>query len=169
MTKQIILYSNKSDRKCIVKDLEEIVNITESFHIKKPCSILKPVILLSRYTIGPRWADVNYVYIPDFKRYYFVDNLTISGAGVHGASTPKEKAKGGFVLLELSVDVLQTYQQQIMNQQQEVVRSEYLNSKLYVDNELPLLANKELTYNTLGLFPEASGNNYLLTTAGGAS
>lgn len=167
MINTIILYSNQSDRKCVVKNLDEIQPITETFRIKEPSSIIKPVVVLSRSSVGGNWADINYAYIPAFKRFYFVDNIILSSGGIENP-TQANNGKGGFITLEMSIDVLQTYQDKILKSQQEVVRSEYLNSKMYVDTELPLQANKLLTLDQIGLFPEASGNNYVLTTAGGS-
>lgn len=148
----VTLYINSSDRKQVVKNLQEIYSVR--CRLKEPCSILKPVITLTRSEVGKQWASANYAYIPAFNRYYFIDNITL--------------LNGGLVQVEMSVDVLQTYQYQIMTQQQQVVRSEYLNSKMYIDTELPLQANKIITIEQIGLFPEATGNNYILTTAGGS-
>lgn len=161
-----ILYSNQSDRKSVVKSLDEIVQITESFQIKEPSSIINPVIILSRKTVGKRWADVNYAYIPEFKRFYFVDNISISPAGL--AASGGYDAASGFLTLEMSIDVLHTYRTQILDSQQQVIRSEFLHSTMYLDPELPIQANKIVKDFQIGLFPEASGNNYVLTTAGGS-
>lgn len=154
MSMQIFLYKNNSDRKQIVKDLENFKENGYSCKLKEPCSILRPSITIRSSAIGKQWAKCNYAYIPSFNRYYFIDNITC--------------LNDGLLQLDMSVDVLQTYQYQIMTQQQQVVRSEYLNSKMYIDTELPLQANKIITIEQIGLFPEATGNNYILTTAGGS-
>ena len=161
-----VLYSNQSDRKSVVKSLDEIVQITESFQIKEPSSIINPVIILSRKTVGKRWADVNYAYIPEFKRFYFVDNISISPAGL--AKNSGYDAASGFLTLEMSIDVLHTYRSQILDSQQQIARCEFINSALYVDTELPIQANKIVNDYQIGLFPESTGNNYVLTTAGGS-
>lgn len=40
--------------------------------LKDSCSVFRPTLVFSRFNIGHRY---NYVYIPDFERYYFVTNI----------------------------------------------------------------------------------------------
>jgi len=149
----VILMKCNSDRKVVNKNVDVIVNITDTFRIKEPCSILNPVFVLSRTTVGNNWASVNYCYIPAFKRYYFVDNITLESYNM--------------IRFECSVDVLMSYAESILSSQQEVVRSQSLNSRLYIDPERPLQSNKIMETYQIGLFPEVTGNNYVITTSGG--
>lgn len=148
----VTLYSNSSDRKVVNKNLEEIYSV--KCRLKEPCSILRPIVTLTRTSVGKRWASANYAYIPAFNRYYFIDNITL--------------LNGGLMQIEMSVDVLQTYAEQILGSQQEVVRAQSLNSKMYIDPEMPLQANKLIDADIIGGFPDSSGNNYFLTVAGGS-
>lgn len=147
----VTLYTNSSDRKVVNKNLEKIYSV--KCRLKEPCSILRPVVILTRSLVGAQWASANYAYIPAFNRYYFIDNITV--------------LNGGLIQVEMSVDVLMTYAGNILDSQQEVVRSESLNSKMYIDTEMPLQANKIITPVIIGGFPDSSGNNYYLTVAGG--
>lgn len=152
----ITLYTTSSDRKQLRKTLDN-KGITVSAHMKEPCSLMNPVVTIQQASAGSSWAQLNYVYIPTFLRYYFIDNITVLNDG----------------LLELSmhVDVLMTYADALSAQQLEIVRSSSLNSKLYIDPEMPLQANKLLSYKKIGVFPESVGantNNYYLTVAGGS-
>ena len=151
----IILYTSSSDRKKLQKALDK-KGESDALLLKEPCSVISPVVQLRRSTLGKAWAQINYAYIPDFKRYYFVDDITA--------------LNDGLLELKLSVDVLMTYADSLLSLQLEIVRASSLNSKLYIDPEMPLQANKLLSYKKIGLFPESvsdSTNNYYLTVAGG--
>lgn len=56
---------------------------------------------------------VNYAYIPDFEKYYFVSDITIYPNTIH--------------TLELEVDVLETYKEDILESNATVSRSNYSN------------------------------------------
>lgn len=155
----ITLYKISCDRKQIdkSKSWDKIVDITETLIVKQPSSILNPVITLALSTIGAKnYAAVNYSYVPDWGRYYFVDDITLENNGI--------------LTLTLSVDVLMSYKDKILSSQQFIARAESLNSALYIDSERPIQANKKISVPdsvVLGIFPESTGNNYVLTVAGG--
>lgn len=149
------LIITNSDRKQLKKSIDKKAEIT-TMRIKEPCSVIKPIVQIDKSHVDKTWAQINYAYIPDFKRYYFIDNITLLNDGI--------------LELELSIDVLMTYAEDLLPLQLEIVRSSSLNSKLYIDPEMPLQANKLLSYKKIGLFPESVGeqtNNYYLTVAGG--
>lgn len=76
----IYFYDIKDDRRRVKKTLVNSgtganLKATLSGHLKDDCSILDPVIEVA-YN-----ADIltsNYMYIPDFGRYYFINNITTS-------------------------------------------------------------------------------------------
>lgn len=105
---EIILYQNSSDRKRIKKNLRQIQDITETFRIKAPSSIINPIVELSRQSVGDNWARANYAYIPSFKRYYFIDNITVE--------------HDSLLTMAMSVDPLYTYAAQLLNTQFEIAR-----------------------------------------------
>lgn len=150
---EIILYKNSSDRKKVKKDLSKIVEVTETFRIKEPSSIVNPVVTLSKNTVGTSWVTANYAYIPMFKRYYFIDDIVACNDGI--------------IEFHLTVDPLMTYKDGLLSTKFEFVRAEALNSRLFIDPELPIQGNKLLTYKILGSIPESGSNNYILTVAGG--
>lgn len=153
------LYTISCDRKQIdkSKSWDKVVDITETLRIKQPSSILNPVITIALSTVGAKnYAAVNYAYIPDWGRYYFVDDITLENNGI--------------LTLTLSVDVLMSYKGKILSSKQFIARAESLNSPLYIDSERPIQANKKISVPdsvVLGIFPESTGNNYVLTVAGG--
>ena len=154
----ITLFTCKCDKKCVAKEkyLKDPKVIKNHFRIKEPCSILNPIIELTASNAvkaGVPLAHVNYCYIHRFDRYYFIDDITFENDGL--------------IELKLSVDVLMSYADSIYGSQQEVIRSEALNSPKFIDNERPILSDKIVTTKLLGNLAESTGNNYYMTVAGG--
>lgn len=151
---EIVLYQNSSDRKKIRKNLRQIQDITETFRLKAPCSIINPTVTLSRQSIGDSWAQANYAYIPRFKRYYFINNITVE--------------HDSLVSVSMSVDPLYTYAAQLLNTQFEIARSESVNSSYFIDNEKALMNRKVVTFLNVGNIPQSqSGKKFTITVAGG--
>lgn len=90
----ITIYNNASDKKVIGKTLTQVA--VESYILLESCSIIAPQMTL-KYDASILTA--NYAYIAEFNRYYFIDNVTI--------------LSGARLLLDLSIDVLETYKTQI--------------------------------------------------------
>lgn len=157
----LILYTCTCDRKKVNKSgaLQNATNVTDTFRIKEKCSILNPVIELATTTIesgGLQLSALNYAYIERFNRYYFITDI--------------KYMNDNLVELTLDIDVLMTYAGQILNSSQEVTRAESINSKNFIDTERPVQSNKLLYVGDaqyLGTFPESTGNNYIMTVAGG--
>lgn len=156
---RIALFTCKCDRKCVAKEnyLQNPKVIKNHFRIKEPCSMLDPVVQLTASNAVPsgavNLADVNYIYIERFRRYYFINDIIYQNDGL--------------IELHCSIDVLMSYVNNIYNSQQEVIRSEALNSARFIDNERPILVDKILTTKIIGAFPETGTNNYVMTVAGG--
>lgn len=160
----ITLWTCSCDRKVVAKEsfLKNKTVITETFRIKEPCSLLHPRIELAKSTIksaGLALHNVNYAYIELFNRFYFVGNA--------------EFENDSLIILPMDIDPLMTYCDDLYSSQQEVVRAQSVNSKLFIDNERPIQANKLLDVSDvmyLGAFPEdqtSGAKNYVMTVAGG--
>lgn len=89
---RIILYKTVSERIKINKVLEEELELVGS--LRDASSITTPSILLQMNPV-----DYNYVYIPDFKRYYYINSITAM----------RNKA----FLIDLKCDVLMSYSNEI--------------------------------------------------------
>lgn len=155
---EIYLMTCKDDRKRIDKSPVNIRSDKQSIPmvIKEPTSITNPVVTISEAKIGKNWPSVNYAYIPLFQRYYFVDKITCLSSGL--------------LELTMTIDVLYTYCEELVNTSFEVARSEALNSSYYIDTEKALMNRKEVVYEDgiIGYIPQdASGNKYVITVAGG--
>lgn len=90
------------------------------------CSILSPRLILRH---SDSLAAANYMYISDFGRYYFIDNITVR--------------PGSEIVIAGSVDVLKTYAAQIRLCTGTVIRSESEGRPgVFPDSKLPIDPNR---------------------------
>ena len=75
-------------------------------------------------------ANNNYAYIADYKRYYYVNSVTVGRNGMYS--------------VQLSVDVLMTYADAIKNLSATISRQENIGINDIVDSLLPLQNRKQL-------------------------
>ena len=117
-------------------------------HLKEGCNIENPVI---RMTYNAYPVNINYCYIPDFGRYYFINDYRI---------------EGDFIYLYLHVDVLYTYRDTILNSQAIAMRSSS-HGNLYLKDDF-VQAETGYRYN-VSKFPynfASTGGTYILYIAG---
>lgn len=161
---EMVLYKCKCDRKKVYKtnSLSRVQDITETFRLKEPTSVIHPTVIVSRETVGSEWASVNYAYIPLFNRYYFIDNITA--------------LNGGLIQYDMTVDPLYTYASlergfSLLKTAFEIARSESLNSKHYIDPELYLQTYRTISPVIVGGITQetaATDKKYVITVSGGA-
>lgn len=146
-------YSTKSDRKQINKEIGNEIGGSASVRIKENTSVFSPVLELRKDTVG-NWQSVNYAYIEEFRRWYFIDNV--------------ELRNDGLVSVSLTVDVLYTYRKDLVSSQFMIARSESLWSKYYIDNEYPLMSRRVVELVPIEGIPQsATGKKYTITVSGG--
>lgn len=144
---EIELYYNRSDYRYINKDVEfgEVINGT----LKDATSIMSPVVITDSDAI----LRYNYVYIPEFRRYYEVTEVTSVRTGLWEVSMKCD------VLMSFRGDIMRT--QVIIDKQ-----SQYSNSDLYIDDGTYIAENKMFT--SVLNFPAGflDNPNIILITAG---
>ena len=91
---QLILYTTQDAHNVIGKTLTKVTELNIS--MKKTEDIEKPTLVLTNQGLS-----FNYAEIPFFKRYYFVDEY--------------KRGTNGLITVDLSVDVLETYKNDILN------------------------------------------------------
>jgi len=113
----IILYNNTSENNRLDKitSLTEVATITGT--LREQSSIINPSITIEFETL----PIFNYVYIQEFKRYFFVKNIT--------------NIVNNMWRIDLHVDVLMSYKETILQQQALIDRNEFSYNELLVDNE----------------------------------
>ena len=86
------IYDNNSNTNVINKKITLVDTL--NFNLKADNSILQPILILKNYNSG------NYCYIKEFNRYYYISDIRV--------------LTGGLYQLQLEVDVLMTYKNEIM-------------------------------------------------------
>lgn len=144
---EIRLYNNKSDNRCIRKEL--ISGISVSGNLREECSVIEPLINFEHDGL----MTYNYAYIPDFRRYYFIKKITNIRANVWAVEfevDPLMSFKGDILALDVVVD----------KQSSETVGDEYID-----DGSLITRCESFTTvYNFSNGFNESP--EYILITAG---
>lgn len=122
----------------------------------EPCDILSPSIVLSYVT---NLETYNYVYIPEFHRYYFITGISL--------------LSGKRAVINCAVDVLHTYHADIKNCNGTIIRAEKPKSRNMHDGKYPIIDKMESTSTlwppALSPFTAANGWNYVLTVVGGGA
>lgn len=120
----IILYKNTAE----VNRVNKTAYITEVLSLegtlREECSLITPSI--SVHSNGLIIA--NYAYIPEFNRYYFITDIT--------------SVRNGLWRIDMQVDVLMSFKDNILNLQCAVVRNENEFDLRIIDNELPVSFTK---------------------------
>lgn len=174
---QIVLYKNTAEKERLDKTLylTEIMSMVGT--LRAPSSVVSPVILLELPMIGASSVidgdgadvvdgdggellagandsllDFNYCYIPEFRRYYFVTNVSITNSKLYAIS--------------LSVDTLMSYKSEILALSCQVSRCESRFDVMELDALLPLQYVKQVSETTP---PEGAAVNTHFDTALGDS
>lgn len=142
----ITLYTNSSERINLTKNLTQLIALEGT--LREETSILDPVILLSG--IDSYLSTMNYLYIQEFGRYYFINAI--------------KSVRNGLWEISCHVDVLYTYQTSILEQSAIIARQEnnynlLLNDGMFRTTQKPRIA----TYN----FPSGFTDfDYVIALAG---
>ncbi len=151
---KVQFYSCSNDRKKVKKTLGGAIGGEISCVLKENNSILEPSIRVQTSALGENYARINYAYIPEFGRYYFVSSPIVE--------------TGQAVTYNLQVDPLMSYYAQLLNTKFEIARSEKEGNGYYIDTERALQNRKVVSYVVLGNIPQSqTGNKYAITVAGG--
>lgn len=146
----INLYSTSSDERRAVKDL---TLIAENVPIKPTDTIdmLQPNFIIS---YNAAYLGANYLYCPDFGRYYFVGDLQVD--------------IGKRIIFPCMVDALSSWINQMLSCQCTVTRSETAGINAVPDAQLPIDPNKRV-YRVMAFdaesnypFDISAANPYLL-------
>lgn len=143
---EIILYKNKSSHNTINKELEEVKTINAVF--KRDFNFLSSIL-----TIHTNEAiDSNYLYIPIFKRYYFITNQEIIAKNIFN--------------IYIEVDVLESFKTDIFNCEALIKTSTNYN-KYYDDGSYQSEVKKEVGIYKSDVIIDFSKPKTILVTLGG--
>lgn len=113
------LYINESNNNVLNKKITLISE--DNILLKDNVDVYKPIIKIKK----PLLNNCNYVYIVDFKRYYYITN--------------KKSINTDVMELSLKCDVLMSFKNDILNSKGLIIKSEnlinnYINSDIYVND-----------------------------------
>lgn len=145
------LYFNSSEAYDSNKNLTQLSSLSdvhpvEGFDIEMP--VLK-IGSVNQSTLN----NVNYAYIPEFNRYYFVDPPTVVNNKVY--------------MLSLRVDVLMSFKSAINNLVAIIARQENEYNLYLPDPEFKVYANTDKKTLKFSKVPFTKNANFLLTVSGG--
>lgn len=143
----IILYDNKSPKNKIGKTLVNANNITGTLRGETSTSNIQ--MLLNIVDLNP----YNYMYIADFNKYYFITNII--------------SVRTGLWLVNASIDVLESYKNEILQLNVILSDTESIGSKQYRNGRCwdVLVKDKtDIISFSDGLLPTGE---FILITAGG--
>lgn len=145
MSFQISLMNNNQELNKISKS--PIYVRTVSGELRDETSIVDPVILVE---YNGTLSDVNYAYIPEFHRYYFITNV--------------ESYRTGLWLVYMHCDVLKTYSQAILGTECVIARSEDKFNLFLNDAAFKVYSNPRIQ---IANFPNKfEGESYILIMKG---
>ena len=162
----ILLYNTSSDKRRLYKGgLDNAVKQYNNVHLKENTSLVNPTFILSRVSIvSGVIQQFNYLYCPNFKRYYFVKDVKY---GI-----------GGMLEIECRVDVLTSFKDDIIEHEAYIERAEiqFYNSKqqqnekngIFFDTEYPIRTDSYIwTEEALEFGTVTNLKSYYLTVNGG--
>lgn len=138
----------------VYKTVPEESKVTiNNVDIIRPSSLDDPQIVSGSFT---GMLTKNYCYVSKFARWYFINRITVTTAQR--------------VVMDLSVDVLYTYRDSIVNCIGTAIRSESIGINKIHDNKYPINANR-YTIDAINFtdtpFSRTTTTGYILTTIGG--
>ena len=148
----VTLYKNTSDKRNLNKVISEIKSVSAT--AKGDINIISPTLIIQYFN-----TDFNYCFISELNRFYYVNSLTL--------------LTGQRMQINLSVDVLMTYKEEIKNLTVNVLRYENIEPTFLSDSRIPLFSDTvqkviEFPENIFNLeSPSENSKNFLLTVAGG--
>lgn len=144
---QVMLYNNSSDARRLSKNINLLA--TANCQLKDDCSLLRPRLVINHSTLSA-YANCNYMYIPDFRRYYYCNVSALPGD-----------------MLELTgdVDVLMSYASGIRSIRCTIIRQEKVYNPYIVDNFMPSRAQRNIQRISVGTYN--AGVGLYLTVDGG--
>lgn len=146
---EIVLYVTGSEKHAIYKNLQNGIEFIGS--LRGESSVINPVVLIEME--NP--SQYNYCFIPEFNRYYFITDIT--------------SVRTGLWRISCSVDVLMSFQSQILNLDVIVIDDTSPDKETYMNGEQWKSTVKTKT--DVINFPNGllDSGEYILITSGGVA
>ena len=143
----IIFYNNNSENNRLIKTITQIS--TGAGVLREPCNLTDPSVLTAIDDV----SNINYAYIADFERYYFIRKITVDRENLYR--------------LDMHVDVLMSNKTALLDCKGVINSSTTVNANKYLNSDTWVRTEKDST--TIMRFPSglSSNGNFILITAGG--
>ena len=147
----VTLYNNKSSNNTVNKILTSIGS-TLTIDANRPIDVMNPEIVIA-YNVS--FIGANYMYIPDFGRYYYINNIEIEN--------------GNIMIISGHVDVLKSFWNSFKGSRCIAERSSSNYNDYLPDDMVQILGSYRTEVRRLsGEFtPTATGTNHYVITIGG--
>lgn len=150
MATKVTLMTTSDDPRKVNKTLSELKTI--SCELKENTDMLDPILKISEKNMA-NISKCNYLYIPIFKRYYFVTNIKL--------------CVGQYAEIQCHVDVLHSFKDGINDINTFIVRQEKTYNKYIVDEHRPVRVERIIDKKNIGTVGSVSGTNFYLTVNNG--
>lgn len=142
----VSFYSNKSDNRYINKSIT-LIHSNIGCELKDDTNLLTPTLILTNLS---NLDNINYVYIPDFNRYYYVTDIEFAQQRIY---------------ISLKCDVLMSFKNDILKCRCIIERQENNVNRYLIDNEQQAFAYTRIQTKE---FPNGfNGYSCLITILGG--
>ena len=143
----IIFYNNNSENNRLIKTITQIS--TGAGVLREPCNLTDPSVLTAIDDV----SNINYAYIADFGRYYFIRKITVDRENLYR--------------LDMHVDVLMSNKTALLDCKGVINSSTKINANNYLNSDTWVRTEKDTT--TIMRFPSglSTNGNFILITAGG--
>ena len=147
----ITLYKISNDSKDMKKTVDATTKITDlTAKIKEDTTVEKPILEI---TYNAQYIDANYIYVDDWKRYYFITNRKVGAQRIY---------------LECEVDVLFSFKDGILDLTCVVARQEN-NSQLYLPDGMFRALTKRIVSTPYKFDTKFDKGQSIVLTTGGKS
>lgn len=151
---EVRFYRNTSHYKKVDKRAGLALIATADCNLLDSTSVINPTLIVDKSLLG-NLANVNYMYIPDFGRYYFVTNM--------------EAIPGGMAGISGEVDVLTSNANKILGLRCQISRQEFDFNMDLPDPDIPVMVERQLSFLNFNKTPFSTnppGRHFVLTVSG---
>ena len=153
---EIIFYHNMSDKRFLNKNITEQARVDNAILLDNNINVSAPHFRIKGITVN----TYNYCYVPDFKRYYYINGVSAQYNNVYDISC--------------DVDVLMSFKDSILNCRGILERSKNQGNVLIADNNYNINRVDDtitnLAFSGCELTTSSNATNcYLLLTFGGTN
>lgn len=144
----ITLFKNLSDPRCIVKNMQQVGEQNIPLEFIENSDVVNPVL---KMTPESNVLQANYAYIPEWGRYYFIENHTVSK---------------GYIYVNMKSDVLQSFASQIRECKAVVTRNQKRYNLYQVDDQFKIENRRALQRVEFDKGFDSSSQEFLLCVIG---